>query len=102
LLAWELQHNGKLFPDHLPSILRGALLGVGSLWSLYRGIKTLTRKSPAHCSIKPNLHKKKTLFYNIECKDKSYTLKQGGFMEIHLLQIGIDHGNKGEHLHFGN
>jgi len=28
----ELEPNRKLFPDHLPFILQGALVGAGSLW----------------------------------------------------------------------
>jgi hypothetical protein len=28
----ELKPNRKLFSDHLPSILHGALVGAGSLW----------------------------------------------------------------------
>jgi len=31
-LAKELKPNRKLFPDHLPSILHGALVGAGALW----------------------------------------------------------------------
>ncbi len=31
-LNWELEPNRKLFPDHLSSILHGALVGAGSLW----------------------------------------------------------------------
>ncbi len=31
-LATELEPNRKLFPDHLPFILPGALVGAGSLW----------------------------------------------------------------------
>jgi hypothetical protein len=31
----ELEPNRKLFHDHLPSILHGALVGTGSLWCLF-------------------------------------------------------------------
>jgi len=31
----ELEHNRKLFPDHLSSILHGALVGADSLWPTY-------------------------------------------------------------------
>jgi hypothetical protein len=33
LLARELEPNRKLFSDHLSSILHGALVGAGSLWT---------------------------------------------------------------------
>jgi hypothetical protein len=31
-LAWELQPNREMFPNQLPFILHGALVGAGSLW----------------------------------------------------------------------
>jgi len=31
-LVMELKPNRKLFPDHLPSIFHGALVGAGSMW----------------------------------------------------------------------
>jgi hypothetical protein len=35
-LARELESNRKLFPDHLPFILHGALVGPGSLETLWK------------------------------------------------------------------
>ncbi len=34
-LARELEPNRKLFPDRLPFILHGALVGAGSLWAYW-------------------------------------------------------------------
>jgi hypothetical protein len=34
----ELEHNRKLFHDHSPSILHGALVGASSLWPLFSGL----------------------------------------------------------------
>jgi len=35
----ELEPNRKLFHDHSPSILHGALVGASSLWLLFSGLE---------------------------------------------------------------
>jgi hypothetical protein len=43
-----MEPNKTLFPDHLPSILHGALVGAGSLWLESMGVYRINYKSPGH------------------------------------------------------